>query len=103
MSILCNSCGGVDNFHSMWCKINTKVEPVKPTKYQVGGDHYMSMGVQPWDAMKSWLPPEQFIGFLRGNALKYLARAGAKGHDSDDYKKALHYLEALRDFKESLQ
>ena len=103
MSEMCNICGGVGNIHAMWCRNNEKVEPVKAAKYQIGGDHYMNMAIQPWDAMKSWLPPEQFIGFLRGNALKYLARAGNKGSDSDDYKKALHYLEALREFKLSLE
>lgn len=45
---------------------------------QVGGDHYQTMAVQPWDAMHAWLSPEQFRGFLRGNAIKYLARADNK-------------------------
>ena len=28
-------------------------------KRQVGGDHYMNMGVQPWKAMESWMTDEQ--------------------------------------------
>jgi hypothetical protein len=61
---------------------------------QVGGDHYKNMGVQPWKAMESWLTPEQFAGFLRGNAIKYLARCDVKG-GIDDIKKARHYIDKL--------
>jgi hypothetical protein len=29
--------------------------------------------------LEAWLSPEELRGFLRGNALKYLSRAGKKG------------------------
>jgi len=61
---------------------------------QIGGDHYKNMGVQPWKAMESWMTPEQFAGFLRGNAIKYLARCDVKG-GIDDIKKARHYIDKL--------
>lgn len=61
---------------------------------QVGGDHYMNMGVQPWKAMESWMTPEEFRGFLKGNAIKYLARSNAKG-GATDVRKAGHYIEKL--------
>jgi len=64
------------------------------SKKQVGGDHYVNMGVQPWDAMESWLTPEQFQGFLQGNAIKYLARWQSKG-GVEDLRKARHYLDKL--------
>jgi hypothetical protein len=67
----------------------------KPETYQVGGDHYKELAVQPWAAMESWLTPEEFAGYLRGNAIKYLARAGRKGDAEQDLRKALHYLEKL--------
>jgi len=70
------------------------VESNKADALQVGGDHYMNMGVQPWKAMESWLTPEQFAGFLRGNAIKYLARCDVKG-GLDDIKKARHYIDKL--------
>lgn len=62
---------------------------------QVGGDHYHNMGVQPWDAMESWMGLQEFSGFLRGSAIKYLARAGAKGDMEEDIRKAHHYTEKL--------
>jgi hypothetical protein len=63
--------------------------------YQVGGSHYVAMAVQPWDAMRAWLSPEGWRGFLHGNALKYLARAGTKGPAREDLEKAAHYLAEL--------
>lgn len=61
---------------------------------QVGGDHYKNMGIQPWKAMESWMTPAEFQGFLKGNAIKYLARSNAKG-GAVDVKKAGHYIEKL--------
>lgn len=61
---------------------------------QVGGNHYEEMGVQPWDAMKAWMTADEYRGFLKGNAIKYLARSNVKG-GVEDVKKAAHYLEEL--------
>lgn len=60
---------------------------------QVGGDHYTRLQVQPWAAMEAWMSREEFAGFLRGNAIKYLARD--KGNRLEDLKKARHYLDKL--------
>ena len=65
-----------------------------PRTYQVGGDHYSKLSVQPWDVLDTW-PIEQRIGFYRGNALKYVMRAGTKGNVTEDIEKARHYLEKL--------
>lgn len=62
---------------------------------QVGGDHYINMGIQPWDAMKAWMTLEEYRGYMRGNAIKYLSRAGTKGLAEEDLRKAQHYLTAL--------
>ena len=63
-------------------------------KYQCGGDHYVTKAVQPWDAMQSWMTPEQFEGYLQGCAIKYVARYRDKG-GVEDVKKAQHYLQRL--------
>jgi hypothetical protein len=62
--------------------------------YQAGGRHYIDKEVQPWDAMKAWMTPEQFEGYLRGNVIKYLARYPEKGGGLD-LRKARHCLEKL--------
>ena len=59
--------------------------------------HYQESVIQPWDAMEHWLSHDQYMGFLRGNAIKYLARAGRKGPAKDDYQKALTYVQKLID------
>lgn len=66
---------------------------------QVGGAHYKSVKVQPWAAMEAWMTPEEFRGFLRGNAIKYLART--KDDRLEDLKKARHYLDKLIEIMEA--
>jgi hypothetical protein len=61
---------------------------------QIGGTHYKLQAIQPWDAMEAWLTPEQFIGFLKGNVIKYMARCENKG-GWEDLKKGQHYLNKL--------
>jgi hypothetical protein len=62
----------------------------------VGGTHYTDLPIQPWEAMQAWMPKEAFVGFLEGNALKYLARWRAKG-GVEDIRKAQHYLAKLEE------
>jgi hypothetical protein len=71
------------------------------SEYQVGGNHYVKMGVQPWDALGAWLSPEEFKGYLRASAIAYLARAGKKGPFLDDVRKARHYLDKLIEVAEA--
>jgi hypothetical protein len=66
--------------------------------YQIAGDHYRSE-IQPWNAMRSWMSEDEFRGFLIGNSIKYLARAGKKDNNTlkSDILKARHYLDKLLD------
>lgn len=66
-------------------------------------DHYKEMLVEPFELMKAILTPEEFRGFLKGNAIKYAMRAGHKGTAEDaeaDADKFLFYSSALK-FEES--
>ena len=63
---------------------------------QVGGTHYKTMPVQPWEVMEAVLTKDEFIGFLKGNVLKYSLRAGRK-EGTDDANKARHYMMKLRE------
>lgn len=49
--------------------------------------------------LEAWLTPEQFEGFLRGNAVKYQARYDKKG-GIEDLKKAGWYLQRLGELLE---
>lgn len=82
----------------MYSDVNKK--PAPPPRAantrQVAGNHYKTKTVQPWDVIDT-LPHAEAIGFYRGNAIKYLMRAGSKMHNParQDYEKALHYIEKL--------
>jgi len=56
---------------------------------QVGGNHYKSKGIQPWDYIIA-----NNIPYLEGNVIKYVTRWRDKGGKAD-LEKAQHYLEKL--------
>jgi len=60
---------------------------------QFGGDHYKTQTVQPWHVMASVLSHDEFVGYLKGNVIKYGMRQGRK--DSPDADKCLHYQQKL--------
>ena len=67
-------------------------------EYQVGGNHYTDLKVQPWDVMQAVMTREEYIGFLKGNIIKYSMRQGRKAN-SDDAAKARHYMEKLAELR----
>ena len=69
------------------------------SRKQVGGDHYVKMDIQPWDAMKAWLSPEQYIGYHKGVIIGYVARCDSKG-GLEDIKKAHHHMAELIEYSE---
>lgn len=79
--------------HPMFAKKPTRVLPGSKAKganaVQVGGQHYKTKGTQPWDVIIEWN-----MGFLDGNALKYLVRFRDKG-GVEDLQKARHYIDKL--------
>ena len=56
------------------------------------------MTIQPWAVMETVLSREEFIGFLKGNIIKYAMRQGRK--DSDDGEKAIHYMQKLNEVQD---
>lgn len=49
--------------------------------------------------MKAWLTPEEYIGYLRGNIIKYQARANSGKEDKKvQLLKAGHYQQQLEEF-----
>jgi len=60
-------------------------------------DYYKSNGLSPMDAFeKGLLSKEEFIGFIKGNVIKYTVRAGKKDDAVKDIDKAIDYLEWLK-------
>ena len=53
--------------------------------------HYNRYGIETIDALRGTMSPEEFNGFLKGNAFKYLTRAGAKDALEQDLHKVCWY------------
>lgn len=71
--------------------------------YQVGGQHYKTMAVQPWDVMQAVLTHEEWVGFLKASIIKYSMRQGRKVDANDDGEKAAHYLKKLAEVEEAAE
>ena len=65
-----------------------KPDPVNPDHYKIGG-------IEAFDYIQAKLTPEEFAGYCRGNALKYLSRAGHKDDAAQDLAKARWYLDRM--------
>lgn len=74
---------------------STGKKPQAANQRQVGGEHYVGLSVEPWAAMEAWMTNEEFIGFLKGNIIKYLARE----KNANDLDKAGHYMQKLLEVK----
>lgn len=57
--------------------------------------HYTVGGYEALDVIKAKLTPEEFIGAMKFNVLKYLMRANYKGHHDQDCEKAQFYVKEL--------
>jgi hypothetical protein len=61
----------------------------KPLLYQVAGNHYKDMPIQPVEYIHA-----NALGYLEGNVVKYISRWRKKGGLAD-LQKAKHYVELL--------
>lgn len=69
---------------------------VKADDYQISGNHYKEMPIEPWKLAEVLLTKEEYIGALKFGVLKYTMRDGKKV-GSDDAGKALHYWKKLQE------
>ena len=71
--------------------------PDNSTKFDTvnGPEHYNSGGMECIDAIHGMLTHDEYIGYLRGNALKYNWRFRYKGKPIEDLRKARWYEERL--------
>tara|TARA_R100000963_G_C4638025_1_gene101887 strand:- start:1406 stop:1675 length:270 start_codon:yes stop_codon:yes gene_type:complete len=58
-------------------------------------DHYKVGGLESIFIMEKKLTHEEFIGFLKGQVIKYITRGGHKDDDLKDFKKCQYYLNKL--------
>lgn len=74
--------------------MSEKKELVNHPKHYGGDTEYECIKV-----LKAWLSPEEYNGFLKGNAIKYLCRVGKKDGEIQELKKASWYLNKLIESK----
>jgi hypothetical protein len=93
-----NGCGATG---IIWQKANPVTAGLNGTtasdiKDSINPSHYKIGGIETIDYLKAKLTPEEFNGYLKGNALKYLSRSNHKHDDPvEDYKKARWYINKL--------
>ena len=59
--------------------------------------HYHHGGIETIDIIRTMLTPEEFIGYCKGNIIKYRERAQFKGKPDEDYAKAKWYHDRLKE------
>lgn len=70
-----------------------QLEQIKDTGSAATSKHYNKQPIQSIELMEALFTREEFIGFCKGNFVKYAMRAGSKEGESSekDHKKALQY------------
>lgn len=71
------------------CQPTEQPAPSRANDRQIGGGHYKQFKYETWDVIIDWR-----LGYLDGNAVKYLSRWRHKG-GIEDLKKARHYIDKL--------
>lgn len=72
--------------------------PKKLTACGKEPSYYNSNGLSPLEAFKmGLLSKEEYIGFCKGNIIKYTVRAGKKDDAIEDIYKAIDYLNHLKE------
>ena len=95
----CSKCRNISTANLMYCKycgarMNNFFPDEKKTKTEAPADavvhpsHYNTGKIEVWDAIDDWE-----LGFGLGNVVKSVARAGHKGNELEDLKKARNYLD----------
>lgn len=77
------------------CKVE-KTQPAEENEPAAPNAHYQT-NIQPINFMQANMTPEEFIGFLKGNIIKYTARCGKKDDPNKEVDKIIQYAEWLRD------
>jgi hypothetical protein len=73
------------------------LKDLKADATQVEGTHYKNMAIEPWEVMENVLTHEEFVGYLKGNIIKYAMREGKKDGATKDAAKARHYVAKLKE------
>ena len=62
--------------------------------YQVGGDHYKKLHIQPVEYIYA-----NELDFFEGNIVKYVTRHRTKGEGAKDIQKIIHYAQMILELR----
>ena len=83
-------------YEDMYERISAALDAVVETPINNPPHYVLRDGSQSMDFIAATLTPEEFRGYLRGNAIKYLVRFDKKGTPEKDMLKALDYVQRLK-------
>jgi hypothetical protein len=70
------------------------------TEDKINPEHYKSGGIETIEYIEAKMSKEEFYGYIKGNALKYISREGLKSEKItdkiDDIDKAIWFLEYMK-------
>lgn len=82
----------VESMQSLDTKFGYTEEPDDPVNSPA---HYNTKGVEAITAIEASMTDEEFQGYCKGNAMKYMWRYKYKGKPVEDLKKCRWYLDKL--------
>ena len=85
----CLVCGEIENQQKDSIPIEDHDSVQKPSHYRFGT-------LETIEVIKGSMPTDQYIGYLKGNIIKYICRAQYK-NGKEDLDKAIKYLQWLKD------
>ena len=91
-----HNCGILDIPDTCWnCEIEklTLAQEPDPTQTCHFDKHYNELDIQPIEVMQALLTPAEFLGFLKGNIIKYSYRCGKKDAPESERAKFERYTE----------
>jgi len=59
--------------------------------------HYNMLSIEAIDIIEMSMTKQEFLGYLKGNVLKYVIRYKHKGYPEQDLNKAFWYLNKLKE------
>ena len=105
-SLRAKETGRDHKFQVQWLDEDEEEEDNAPNDHPLFGDqnmvdnppHYNNGSVECIEAIEAMLTKDEYIGYLRGNALKYMWRFRYKKKPFEDLRKARWYEERLMKF-----
>jgi|TARA_R110001592_G_scaffold214452_2_gene467400 hypothetical protein len=74
-------------------------------KDNINPEHYKSGGIETIEFIEAKMSKDEFYGYMKGNALKYISREGLKSvkitDQIDDIDKAIWFLEYMKKTKQT--